>query len=290
MTHCDPETLALAALGEPIPSPDAEHLSFCHQCQQEVADLTALVSLARDAPRELTPAPDGVWDAIQAELGLGGASDTTSRVAPPKWQGAATAASADEGRAISLAAGEPTVDPRIAESDAVTASRRPAGNGQREDAGQVVRLGSRRRLLGVAALAASVGAIVGGSVVWATIDRTAEQTRQSTVIAQAVLEPLSPRVTEPGEAQVLETADGLAVRVDARSLPAGTGFHEVWLLDADATKLVALGALPSGSIGTFTVPPGVEVTDFPVVDISLEPYDGNPEHSHDSLLRGVLQT
>jgi anti-sigma-K factor RskA len=96
-------------------------------------------------------------------------------------------------------------------------------------------------------------------------------------------------VTEPGKAQVLKSADGLVVRVDARGLPPSAGFHEVWLLDTDATKLVSLGALPSGSVGTFTIPPGVTVTDFPVVDISLEPYDGNPGHSHDSLLRGVLQ-
>ena len=73
---------------------------------------------------------------------------------------------------------------------------------------------------------------------------------------------------------MLETPDGLVVRVDARSLPPSSGFHEVWLLDADATKLVSLGALPSGSVGTFTIPPGVELAEFPVVDISLEPYDG----------------
>ncbi len=108
-------------------------------------------------------------------------------------------------------------------------------------------------------------------------------------MAQAVLDSVGLAVSEPGKAQVLETSDGLSCGSTREvSLPP-TGFHEVWLLDADATKLVSLGALPSGSVGTFTVPPGVSVADFPVVDVSLEPYDGDPGHSHDSLLRGVME-
>jgi anti-sigma-K factor RskA len=96
-------------------------------------------------------------------------------------------------------------------------------------------------------------------------------------------------VSAPGEATVLDSADGKVIRVDARSLPANDGFYEVWLLDSDATKLVALGALPAGSIGTFTVPPGLSIADFPLVDISLESYDGDPSHSKKSLMRGELQ-
>ena len=37
------------------------------------------------------------------------------------------------------------------------------------------------------------------------------------------------------------------------------------------------------------MPPGVSMTDFPVVDVSLEPSDGDPGHSHNSLVRGTLQ-
>ena len=51
-----------------------------------------------------------------------------------------------------------------------------------------------------------------------------------------------------------DTSNRLVARIDARGLPASTGFHEVWLLDADATNLVTLGALPNGSVGTFKVP------------------------------------
>jgi len=30
------------------------------------------------------------------------------------------------------------------------------------------------------------------------------------------------------------------------------------------------------------------VADYPLVDISIEPYDGNPTHSGDSIVRGQL--
>ena len=96
-------------------------------------------------------------------------------------------------------------------------------------------------------------------------------------------------MAEPGEASVVDSPDGRVVRVDARALPDDDGFYEVWLLDSEATKLVALGALPAGSIGTFTVPPGLSLADYPVVDISLEDYDGDPTHSTNSLMRGTLE-
>ena len=104
-----------------------------------------------------------------------------------------------------------------------------------------------------------------------------------------MLAPLPDKaVSTPGEATVLDSVDGQVVRVDARGLPAGDGFYEVWLLDEGLTKLVALGALPAGSVGTFTIPPGMSIVDYPVVDISLESYDGDPSHSKNSLMRGEL--
>ncbi len=157
----------------------------------------------------------------------------------------------------------------------------------------VVRLDRRRSrgpLWGVAAVAAAAGALVGGAVVWSAVERGSSGADPSEqFVAQAVLAPLTETVTAPGEATVLDSADGEVVRVDARSLPANDGFYEVWLLDADATKLIALGALPAGSIGTFTIPPGLSIDDYPVVDISLESYDGDPSHSKNSLMRGELQ-
>ena len=49
----------------------------------------------------------------------------------------------------------------------------------------------------------------------------------------------------------------------------------------------SLGAL-DGADG-FAVPAGLKITDFPLVDVSIEPIDGNPAHSSKSVLRGRLE-
>jgi hypothetical protein len=259
MSHCDPTTLALAALGEDIPSDEAAHLSGCEQCTSEAAELTELVTLGREAPEVLPEVPDHVWAGIQRELVLANAPDGSDRAAP-----------------------------------SLAAVPSPAPAPVSENVSNVVPLESRRRsksMWAVAAMAAMAGAVVGGAVVSSAIDRGTggDAGGSETFLAQAVLDPLTDDVSSPGEAAVMDSPDGEVVRVDARSLPDNDGFYEVWLLDADATKLVALGALPAGSVGTFTVPPGLAIADFPVIDISLESYDGDPSHSKNSLMRGVLE-
>ena len=63
----------------------------------------------------------------------------------------------------------------------------------------------------------------------------------------------------------------------------------MWLLGADGKRLVSLGLL-DGTTARFPLPPEVDLSQFPVVDVSLEPADGNPAHSGDSIVRGTLQT
>jgi RNA polymerase sigma-70 factor (ECF subfamily) len=45
-----------------------------------------------------------------------------------------------------------------------------------------------------------------------------------------------------------------------------------------------------GDEGRFTFPVGLDLDDFAVVDVSAEPFDGDPAHSGDSILRGELST
>lgn len=257
MSHCDPTTLALVALGEPIPPGDEAHLHDCEQCLAEAAELVQVVTVGREAPPELAPVPDRVWAAITAELGLHHAPDGSQ-------------------------AGYAAVT-------RLTPRERSTDDDPRATPAPVVPLQRRSRLWQVAGVAAASGALVGGAVVWAALDTggSGSQPRQQ-LVAQAVLNPLVDDVAQAGQAQVLDSADGQVIRVDARALPARDGFYEVWLIDSEVSKLVALGALPAGSVGTFTVPPGVSIEDFPVVDISLEPLDGDPAHSKESLMRGVL--
>jgi hypothetical protein len=39
---------------------------------------------------------------------------------------------------------------------------------------------------------------------------------------------------------------------------------------------------------TYAVPGGIDYRNFPIVDVSVEPPDGDPTHSGDSILRGTL--
>ena len=40
--------------------------------------------------------------------------------------------------------------------------------------------------------------------------------------------------------------------------------------------------------GTFAVPAGLDLGEYPIVDVSDEPVDGNPAHSSVSIVRGTL--
>ncbi|KGM14881.1 hypothetical protein N867_14485, partial [Actinotalea fermentans ATCC 43279 = JCM 9966 = DSM 3133] len=110
------------------------------------------------------------------------------------------------------------------------------------------------------------------------------------VVAQAQLEAL-PGWDAVGHAEVEEDADGrrvLVLTVDETGGAGDTdGLREVWLLKEDVSGLVSLGLL-DGEEGRFLVPAGVDLTEYPVVDVSREPTDGNPAHSGDSIVRGLL--
>jgi Anti-sigma-K factor rskA len=83
----------------------------------------------------------------------------------------------------------------------------------------------------------------------------------------------------------------LVVRVEGVTNLEGADFLEVWLMDRTGTKLVSLGSLTrdgSGFRGTFTLPANLPTAEFDTVDVSAEKWDGNPDHSRLSLLRGPM--
>jgi len=155
--------------------------------------------------------------------------------------------------------------------------------------GEVVPLRRRRSSWLQLGAAACVGLIVGGGAVFAatTGSRAPAPVAAPSVLAAASLAPLEGSKAS-GNVEVVSTAAGPRVLVDVTGLAKPDGFYEVWLLDRKGDKLVALGALDGTSQGSFAMPPGVAMSDFPVVDVSLEPSDGNPGHSHHSLVRGTL--
>lgn len=141
----------------------------------------------------------------------------------------------------------------------------------------------RRRLTTLFALAAAVALIAGAAVTWSVVRPTAPNE-----IAAAALAPLPAHPAASGAAQVVETTDGRrVVDVELSDDEVESGYREVWLLSADATRLVSLGVL-EGASGTFTVPDDVDLRDYVLVDISQEQDDGDPAHSGDSIVRGEL--
>ena len=135
-----------------------------------------------------------------------------------------------------------------------------------------------------AAAAAVVGILAGAVVV-----KVADEPATPTVLASAVLDPLNVPDAD-GVAELTKQGTTRNLSVDVRGLPPTDGFYEVWLLDASAQKLVSLGTLGAGDTGVFPVPADLDVAQFPVVDVSREPLDGNPAHSKDSVVRGTLTT
>lgn len=140
----------------------------------------------------------------------------------------------------------------------------------------------RRWVLPVAAAAAGVLAL-GVGAAWSALSPA-----PATILASATLDAFPDWPDASGSAVVQKTAEGSRIIDVSVAVPAGEdGFREVWLIDPDTLQLVSLGIV-EGESGTFTIPAGLDLTRFSVVDISEEPFDGDPTHSGDSIVRGQL--
>ena len=149
----------------------------------------------------------------------------------------------------------------------------------------VVPLSSRRRWVPVLAVAVSAGFVAGaGALSWNIM-----QPAPAVTLATATLDAFPDWPDAAGQA-VLETrADGARILQLDLQASGGTGFREVWLMNDDATELVSLGVV-RGRTGTFVVPDGLDIARFNNVDVSAEPFDGNPAHSSDSIVRGQFES
>jgi hypothetical protein len=106
------------------------------------------------------------------------------------------------------------------------------------------------------------------------------------IVANATLDAL-PDHRGAGRAEIVKTERGQELVVDVTDLSPGEGFYEVWLIDPETFQMIGLGALTEGN-GRFPIPDGLDLSRYTVVDVSLEPFDGDPIHSRDSVVRGEL--
>lgn len=257
MLHCDAETLALVALGEPLADDERRHLRQCPRCQTELDQNKAVVATGRSVTPQDRPTepPPAVWSAISRELGL---SAAVTPFVPDETD------DVERGQVIELARH------RKRERD------------------------TKRRASWFAA-AAAVAGIALGAVGATALD---QQQDPSTVIAQSELTGVpadaggSPLVNASmsGTARIVDTDGQDYAEVDARGLPPIDGYYEVWLIRSDLSGMISLGALTAGSQGRFVIPPGTDLASFTILDVSVEPFNGDPTHSKQSVLRGTIST
>jgi anti-sigma factor RsiW len=288
--HCDEETLSLLALGEPGEAAVEAHLAECPRCRAELAALRSLVH----AVRTPQPLPDGPADSVIDMVEL----DAVQRIVPPSrvWDQIAAATGVqtrpDPDETLRHALAEDSTD---AQTDAQTDGQVPGP--VRQPSVALPRQRSRswtsrldRRLLSVATGCLVVGLLVGGLGTRLLSDSD-DPTRPTPnpVVAATRLDGLPAAPGASGQADVTESGQGRTLDLDVSKLGVANGFYEVWLIDPTVTKMVPIGVL-SGAQGRFTLPAGVSLADYPVVDVSLEPLDGNPAHSGKSVLRGTLRS
>jgi hypothetical protein len=132
-------------------------------------------------------------------------------------------------------------------------------------------------------VAAAVGAGIWGGVHALTSPRT-------TVVGQVALKPLAefPQWSTARGSAVMATGphgNQVTVTLDA---PDRAGFYEVWLLARDGRSMISLGDLGTGHTGTFDMPPGVDLSNYSRLDVSLQAYNGSTVHAKASVVRGAL--
>jgi hypothetical protein len=146
-----------------------------------------------------------------------------------------------------------------------------------------------RRRRGPSTWLIAVAAAVAGAVIGAGAVAVLQGDDDGASIAAAALDPLE-NADASGTARVVEREDGTRVlEVDLRAPELDGAYYEVWLLEPDVSGLVPLGTTQAGTT-MFEIPAGLDLDEFPVVDVSVEPLDGDPAHSGDSVVRGVLES
>jgi anti-sigma-K factor RskA len=289
MPHPDPEELSLLALYKDWEDGNTrDHLQVCPECAADFAALRRTVEAVKTPPetgRLEVPGPQ-VWEGIHRELGLSesvhgdplaGVREhyATSRPGWAPGQAAAGEASGDApASGYEVRQAEPTAE-RESLAEPVSLQDRAASRpAKRRSAAWWQRPGPW-----MAAAAAAV--LVTAGAVWSL-------NQAPRPLAEADLAPLA-QFSAAGSARVVESADGSRALEVRLSKDEAQGYQEVWLIAPDLSRLVSLGVMNAES-GTFQLPAGLEISEYPIVDVSDEPVDGNPAHSSVSIARGTLAT
>ena len=285
--HTNPEVLALVALGEreAASSEDLDHIAHCPSCERELSELGHLSQVSRTISDHFTletPSP-AVWNRIRDQLGFG--SEFSSDLVPPPVTDLGTGdrpAAAPQSPMTASPTQTPATRPLAAvpsPADEQAASQALSGP---ERLDRPTR--GRRRVLSLA-LAAGLALLVGigGTLAWQQFTSTSD-----TVISSAPLQALPAWSGAAGVVTLEEDAAGNNVLVITMETPRPVdGIQQVWLANSTATKMTPIGPLSQAG-QRFVLPKDLDVSRFPLVDISVQQPGGDPAHSGNSIARGTL--
>jgi anti-sigma-K factor RskA len=135
------------------------------------------------------------------------------------------------------------------------------------------------------AAAAVFGLIIGAGITTVAVRDRVE------VTSSTALEAL-PGQTGQGTAEIVSDRGRPELRVQIDAPPTPDRYREVWLINTDGQRMYPLGVLPDDGRASYPLPPELagQLQGFTIVDVSIEPYDGNPAHSRESQVRGTLPT
>ena len=255
MTHADLDDLAALVLDPDDASDELRsHVASCPDCGALLASLADVRRVAGEG--ELVPAPDRVREQVLSHVRSPAAADPSDHPADDQ-----------DARPVPLR---------------VDAPARPEGRRSR----RTIPAWAAGLAAGIALVAGlGLGRLTDGSEAPEAVDPGSDP--GTAVVAAAELTALDSDA-DRGVARAVRADGTVTLHVDASALGEEEGFHEVWLINVDGTRMVALGVLASGDEGDFGVPLGLIEEGYRIVDISVEPDDGDPTHSGVSLARGEL--
>lgn len=226
---------------------------------EEIALMAGLSEIARsttNTDRERVAPPSDIWDAIASQA----FDDATVDATEP---------------ATSLSHTAPVIDLTNERSSRPDSARTSDGT-----APTTVGAEGRSPLLLIAA--AIVGLVIIGGAAVAFLSGAANTTIEyATEITNA---DLPEAYAGTGTAQI-DDARTLMIDFDT-ALPTSEPV-ELWLIRPDLSDMVSLGIVEPGE-SSWPVPDGIDPAEYSVVDLSIEPNDGDETHSGRSILRGVL--
>lgn len=250
--HVSEATLIDLNLNDSSADVGAEHRDHVRDCDRCQESLSELqrIVAALHAPITLEQPPPSLWDRISEDLQHQNAGDAVVPVDPE----------------------EATVTPLRTPRSRAVAGRAPWW---------------------VVIAAAAAGALLGGAAIaalYSVFTSEGEPPAIATSIGGAELEPVAADDFY-GSAEMVQRQDGgleLTVEISGAADPS-EGYFEIWLRDEDATRLISLGAVTETTT-TLQVPVGVDLSEYPVVDVSHEHFDGDPSHSGVTLAAGLMET